>query len=142
MGKVLASFVALHDVAEGHATVAGARFAVTLARGPAGIVLVFSRFRQVWELPGGLIDAGETARGAAARELLEESGCHAGPLEWLGLVEVDDGRRHYGGVFRCEVSTVPASFENEETGGLAIWNRNQPLTPLGHTDRALLNRFG
>jgi 8-oxo-dGTP diphosphatase len=143
MGKTLATFVALHELPEAHPdTVARARFAVTLARSPAGIVLVFSRYREVWELPGGLIDPGESARVAAARELLEESGCQAGSLRWLGLVEVDDGRRHFGGVFACELATVPTRFESEETGGLAAWDPRQPVDPLGQTDRALLNRFG
>ncbi|MGW7693821.1 NUDIX domain-containing protein [Streptomyces asiaticus] len=36
--------------------------------------MVFDRFRQSWELPGGRIEAGESPRQAAARELLEETG--------------------------------------------------------------------
>ncbi|CAO5185508.1 hypothetical protein FAIPA1_50097 [Frankia sp. AiPs1] len=38
------------------------------------LLLVFDRRRQRWELPGGMIDAGETPRQAAIRELREESG--------------------------------------------------------------------
>jgi hypothetical protein len=30
---------------------------VVLARSPTGVVLVFNRYRKVWELPGGLVDA-------------------------------------------------------------------------------------
>jgi 8-oxo-dGTP pyrophosphatase MutT (NUDIX family) len=42
---------------------------------------------------GGFIDAGESPRQAAIRELAEEAGCVARPRRWLGLVEVNDGRR-------------------------------------------------
>ena len=35
-------------------------FAVVIARSADGVVLVFNRYRKVWELPGGLIDAGES----------------------------------------------------------------------------------
>lgn len=41
----------------------------------------------LWSLPGGHIEAGETARAAAAREVMEETGISA---EILGIVDVHD----------------------------------------------------
>ena len=139
----LAQFVAFHAVAEptGQGSPAPA-FAVMIARSASGVVLVFSRYRQVWELPGGLIDAGETARRAAERELVEESGCVARNTRWLGMVEVNDGRPHVGAVFCCEVDAVPDHFENAETEAIVIWQRHAPPQPLGASDAALLARFG
>lgn len=113
-----------------------------IALGPAGVVLVHNRYRQVWELPGGLIDAGETAEAAARRELAEEAGCEAQTLEWLGIVEVDDGRRHHGAVFRGRVSAVPVTMSNEEIDGIAPWTQENTPEPLGACDRSLLRRFG
>jgi 8-oxo-dGTP pyrophosphatase MutT (NUDIX family) len=89
-----------------------------------------------------LIDAGETARDTAMRELAEEAGCAPGELEWLGVAEVDDGRRHFGAVFGCDVTDVPESMDTEEIGGIAFWRRGDHPQPLGHTDNALLERLG
>lgn len=139
----LARFIGFHDIPEsGSPPGPTPHFAVVLARARDGVVLVFNRYRRVWELPGGLIDAGETPRASAVRELAEEAGCEARGLEWLGIVEVHDGRTHFGAVFRCEVDAVPPTLENEEIGGLGRWSTGASPQPLGATDSALLTRFG
>src|SRR5688572_8532277 len=105
----LARFIAFHEIAEAAAAATHRlHFAVVLARTPRGVLLVFNRYRRVWELPGGLIDAGETAHDAAVRELAEEASARASRLEWLGLTEVYDGTTHFGAVYRGEVTaSVP-----------------------------------
>jgi 8-oxo-dGTP diphosphatase len=140
----LARFITLHAVPEdkGEPRFAPTRFALMIAGTPAGIALVFNRWRNVWELPGGLVDPGETPRDCAMREFHEETGGEAGEPEWLGLVEVHDGSTQFGAVYRCTARFVPKSFESVETGGLAFWTRGHAPSPLGNTDIALLNRFG
>ena len=139
----LAQFVQFHEVPEqGPGLPPALRFAVMIAHAEDGVVLVSSCFRKVWELPGGLIDPGETPRQAAERELVEEAGCQALQSRWLGVVEVQDGTTHFGAVYRCGVRAVPAHFENAETAALARWRRAHAPQPLGHTDAALLERFG
>jgi 8-oxo-dGTP diphosphatase len=143
----LARFVTFHEVPENEVP-ARLRpvFAVILARARQGVVLVFNRYREVWELPGGFIDSGESPRQAAERELAEEAGCTARSTTWLGITEVNDGRAHFGAVFACETDQVPAHFENEEIAGIAFWLRGLAPAPhfqerMGHTDAALLERF-
>ena len=143
-GANLAKFVAFHDGAEtGTALPGRLYFAIMLARAPGGVVLVFNRWRQVWELPGGLIDPGESSADTAVRELREEAGCVALSPEWRGVIEVSDGRTHFGAVHECRVADVPEDFESEETGGIALWQRGRPAPqPLGNSDAAVLNRWG
>ena len=144
----LARFSAFHEAPEyGLPAALQPAFALALTHCRGGVLLVLSRYRKAWELPGGWIDAGETPRQAAERELLEESGCTARNMRWLGVVEVNDGRPHFGAVFACETEQVPEGFENAETAGIAIWRRGDSLdslagTPIGHSDAALLARFG
>ena len=143
MGQQLARFVAWYEVSEtGYASIAAPTFAVVVARSAKGVVLVFNRYRKVWELPGGHIDAGESPRSCAGRELAEESGCVARNLQWLGLVEVEDGRPHFGAVFACDVDAVPESFSSDEIGDITTCRRDGRPQPLGHCDTELLNRFG
>jgi 8-oxo-dGTP diphosphatase len=133
----------MHELPEqGCESLGALRFAVVLARAPGGVVLVFNRYRCVWELPGGLIDPGETPRKSAGRELLEEAGCTARELAWLGVVEVDDGRRHLGAVFGGIVDSIREDFVSDETGGICLWTQSRAPSPLGHTDAGLLRRFG
>ncbi len=138
-----ARFVAFHEAPEA-AQFRGEplAFALTLARSREGVVLVFNKYRRVWELPGGLIDPGEGPRDTAKRELREEAGCEARDVTWLGVTEVKSiARRFFGGVFACEVE-VAEFVENEEIGGLSFWQPDRPPPGMGATDEALLTKFG
>ncbi|MFF0266073.1 NUDIX hydrolase [Kribbella sp. NPDC004536] len=46
---------------------------------------VFNRYRQAWEVPGGMLGPGESPQEAAVRELDEESGQRGDTLELAGV---------------------------------------------------------
>jgi len=69
-------------------------YALVAAVTPARQVVLVRQWKQgvrriTLELPGGMIDDGETATEAAARELREETGFAAPSLEHLGSFDVD-----------------------------------------------------
>ncbi len=135
-------FVAFHAVDENRVADYAPRFALMLAHAGKSVLLAFSRLRRVWELPGGLIDPGETPREAAIRELFEETGCVGREVSWLGVVEVRDEARSFGAVFSCRIEATPSAFSNEETVALQFWQRESRPAPLGQSDEELLRRLG
>jgi len=116
-------------------------FAAIIARSPQGVVLVLNSVRKVWELPGGFIDAGESPRQAAIRELAEEAGCVARDTRWLGVVEVNDGKTRFGALLYCEVNQVPAQFSSSETVAIDFWRDDRGPGPVGESDEWLLRKF-
>lgn len=68
------------------------RFALALLLRQSRVLLVHNARRDVWELPGGWIDPGESARDCARREFREETGWRANHLSLRGWVLV--GRGH------------------------------------------------
>lgn len=83
------------------------------------VLFGLNRWRDEWELPGGMIGGGETPRQAAARELEEETGVVVEPaeLEWIGLATFEllkPARRELAAVYRASFVDEPAIHASDE----------------------------
>lgn len=118
---------------------------VVIHRGP-DVLLVFDRWKQLWELPGGGREPGETPRLTATRELAEESGVVDAELDFAGVssYEFPGGRRERLAIYRAEITDdpVPRFVPNDEIAEIRWWQSADPadigpaLDPL---DAALIS---
>jgi 8-oxo-dGTP diphosphatase len=139
--------VRLHDSPEdATAACAPLTHALVIARHAAGFLLVRSRRLQAWELPGGLIEPGETARACAAREFREETGQPAPALRWRGVTELESTRgavlRRFGALFCADLEAVALTpHEDDEIAEVGLWPIDALPLPTSSIDAALLQLF-
>ncbi len=116
--------------------------ALVVVRCQGRFLILFNRFKQYWELPGGIIDAGETPRACAARELLEETGQHIEPcvLSYCGLTRVSfpSGKSEHGALYAASLPDLTPFVENDEAARIALWDGQEDLGHVCEIDAALL----
>jgi 8-oxo-dGTP pyrophosphatase MutT (NUDIX family) len=139
--------VAIHEVDEATGLALGPMtFALAIAQTPEGVIVVFNARRKVWELPGGWIDAGETARDAAAREFREETGYALTQVEWVAAIEL---RKHwateppivgtgFGALYRGVVASATRGEVSQEIETVGHWRAEAAPGLVAEIDDLLL----
>jgi len=122
--------------------------AVVVARGAAGTLLVFNRFKQHWELPGALMDLDESPRACAIRELREEAGviCTAEALRFRLATKIAVGGRdgitkariEYGALYLLDSARVERFEPNDEISDVRWWDGATAMRDLSPVDEALV----
>jgi 8-oxo-dGTP diphosphatase len=122
--------------------------ALLVVRHAGKTLLVFNRYKRHWELPGGMLETGESARSCAIRETQEEAGvsCASELLRFVGVMKFllqpskfnPAERIEYGALFQCEIeSTAWAFVPNQETSQVCWWDGTQPMGPIDGIDEWL-----
>lgn len=94
------------------------------------VLMMFDRRRQQWELPGGMREAGESSRRAAARELAEETGIRGVALTFAAVAEfvlTRPARRELLAVYRTDLPAAPRLSLSEEGLGFRWWSPGAPV---------------
>jgi len=106
-------------------------------------LLVFDRRRQEWELPGGMLEQGETPRQAAEREFVEETGQATPALVFCGLALFElapDRRLEYAAVFRADLDAITAFEPNDEVAATGMWDPSTDVDHLSVLDADIVRR--
>ncbi|RYZ02350.1 MAG: NUDIX domain-containing protein [Myxococcales bacterium] len=119
-----------------------------VARHDERVLLVFDRRTQRWQLPGGAIEAGETARVCAARELREESSneCSPDSLRFLFGFELflygtrfdQHPRTELGALFEVPIHHLASFIPTEEIGATLWWSGSELSHELDGIDAQLI----
>ncbi|HVB70061.1 MAG TPA: NUDIX hydrolase [Acidimicrobiales bacterium] len=86
--------------------------------------------RQLWELPGGTVEVGESAHDAATRELAEETGIHVDAVSLVAQAAFtfgDVATRYVAAVFLVVVGDAPDLVESDELHSFVWWDPNDDL---------------
>lgn len=119
--------------------------ALVVARSSAGTLLVFNVRKKHWELAGGMIDPGETARQCAQRELREESGQSCDDLHFVGAMRFllratvfhPATRMEFGALYLGQIGQPRPFQENSETSRIAWWDGTTDIGPIDAIDAKL-----
>lgn len=119
-----------------------------VARHDDKVLLVFDRHSQRWQLPGGAIEPGETARACAQRELREETSneCELSALRFLFTFELflygtrfdQHPRTELGALFEVPIHHLATFLPNEEIGATLWWSGSELSHELDGIDRHLI----
>lgn len=80
------------------------------------ILLQHRKDKDVWGIPGGVMEPGETFHETAVRETFEETGLEVGQLEFFGMYSGSEGFAEYGNgdkIFSVQIIFLTTEYTGE-----------------------------
>ena len=92
-----------------------------------GYMLLYNKYRQVWELTGGIIDEGESPKDCVIRECREESNQNISELKFVGLAKYDTMN---AAIYYSFLNEEKLFIENAEIKELCWWKLGEELAEM------------
>lgn len=118
--------------------------ALTVVKKEDKFLLVYDKWKEQWELPGGMIEENESARDCIIRELREETNQQVKDLSFRGIIKFQlqpDDRIEYGALYKGYLEELDAFEETDEIREITLWNKEDEIKDLNKIDKKLLDFY-
>lgn len=122
---------------------------LVIVKSAKGFMLLKNKYRNEWELAGGMIEAGETPRACAIRECMEESGYALSNVRFVGMLKFhlvpgyfsNESRIEFTTLYCADAPQIVSFEENDEMADLCWHNMGETIENASEIDVELLSYY-